>query len=80
MEMYFWMLIGALVLGFFVSTYWDVYVAWRFYRDHAPVVQADELVSPPAVAAVSPLKQALRWAMDRGDRFLHAFLMSPTHR
>ena len=80
MEQYLWMAIGCVIVGFFVNTYWDVYKAYRAYQESAPSVSPDQLVrgphSEPDVAAPS----TLAWLLDKGDRFLHAMLMSPISR
>ena len=68
MEQYLWMAIGCVIVGFFVSTYWDVYQAYRAYNNTLPAEAQTTSRSP------------LAWLLDKGDRFLHALLMSPTSR
>ena len=79
MEMYVWMLLGALAVGYLVKTYWDVYRAWRAWMD-SEAARATELVAAPVARTPSRVARALGWLAERGDRFLHALLMSPTAR
>ena len=74
MEMYLWMILGAIAVGFLVKTYYDVFCAWRAWANNAP--REDGLVEAPAIPQPSLVSRAL----DAGDRALHALLMSPTAR
>ena len=79
MEQYLWMTIGSVIVGFFAKTYWDVYTAYRAYMETLPVDAQNELVcAPPTPATAST--GAIEWLLAKGDRFLHAMLMSPTAR
>jgi hypothetical protein len=78
MEQYLWMAIGSIGLGFFVKTYWDVYMAYRAYMNTTVLPAQGELVG--AQKAAAPTVSVARWLLDRGDRFLHAMLMSPISR
>lgn len=79
MEQYLWMAIASVIIGFFVKTYWDVYVAYRAYMDSQPLPAKDELVGVRAPQAASPTGP-LAWLLDKGDRALHVMLMSPVSR
>jgi hypothetical protein len=74
MEMYIWMILGAIAVGFLAKTYFDVYCAWRAWVNNAP--RSEGLVVAPATRQPSLLRRML----DGADRALHAFLMSPTAR
>ena len=74
MEMYIWMILGAIAVGFLAKTYYDVFCAWRAWTNNAP--RSEGLVAPPAARKASLFGRALEAA----DRALHAFLMSPTAR
>lgn len=76
MQEYLWMAIGAVVVGFFAKTYWDVFQAYRAYMRSAP--RQNELAGPAPQAAAAP--RMLGGLLERGDRFLHALLMSPISR
>lgn len=78
MEQYLWMAIGSIIVGFFAKTYWDVFMAYRAYMNTVVTPAKDELVRAPAAA--TPTVSTLDWLLDKGDRFLHAMLMSPTAR
>ena len=77
-EMYMWMAIGALAVGFLAKTYWDVYQAWRAWSQ-AEAVRTEDLVAAP-VAVPMTARRVLGWLGNKADRFLHAMLMSPTAR
>ena len=79
MEQYLWMAFASVALGFFVKTYWDVYTAYRAYMTALPVTAQDELVSPSARPAAVKTS-AIEWLLAKGDRLLHAMLMSPVSR
>ena len=78
MEQYLWMAIGSIIVGFFAKTYWDVYTAYRAYMNTVVTPAKDELVRGPVTS--QPAVGAVDWLLDKGDRFLHALLMSPTAR
>lgn len=80
MEMYVWMGLGALAVGFLAKTYWDVYRAWRAYVAAMPLAGSGEVLAAPARAEARPAGRAFSWLAVKGDRFLHALLMSPTAR
>lgn len=79
MEQYLWMAIGSVIVGFFAKTYWDVYTAYRAYMKTLPLPVKDELVRAPIRPATAKAG-AIQWLLGKGDRFLHAMLMSPTAR
>lgn len=78
MEEYLWMAIGAVVVGFFAKTYWDVFQAYRAYMNNAP--RQSELAGPSGVTPLATAPRLLTRVLARADRFLHAMLMSPTSR
>lgn len=80
MEQYLWMAIGAVIVGLFVKTYWDVYTAYRAFIAAMPVVRTAELLSAPPRRTAGTGRKAVAWLLERGDRFLHAMLMSPLSR
>ena len=84
MEQYLWMAIGCVIVGFFINTYWDVYQAYRAYNSALPTESKNELVQiPQMTSAPNPTTTAqspISWLLEKGDRFLHAMLMSPTSR
>jgi hypothetical protein len=74
MEQYLWMAFGSIFLGFFVKTYFDVYMAYRAYMKTQEPAQ-HELIGNRA-SSTSWLNRVLA----KGDRLLHAMLMSPVSR
>jgi hypothetical protein len=76
MEQYLWMAFGSAFFGFFVKTYFDVYMAYRAYMKTQAA--QEELAGARAPQGDSP--SLLDRLLAQGDRLLHAMLMSPVSR